>query len=80
MWNDLPTGDIRKFVAWVCNKAQSTYFPEYEQFVQLTNIKDRNLFYECQHVHAMYIGKWEWVAKEVGSLTSEDAHHFVIHD
>ena len=23
---------------------------------------------------------WEWVAKEVGSLTSEDAHHFVIHD
>lgn len=58
MWNDLPTGDIRKFVARVCNKAQSTRFPEYEQFVQLTNIEDRNLFYECQHVHAMYIGKW----------------------
>lgn len=57
-WETLPTGDIRKFVAQVCNKAQSTRFPEYEQFVQLTNIEDRDLFYQCQHVHAMYIGKW----------------------
>lgn len=58
MWQDLPKGDIRRLVAWICNQTNSTTFPSYDVFVDLVKIKSPNLFYECQHVHAMYIGKW----------------------
>lgn len=57
-WEDLPNGDIRSLVAWICNQTNSTSFPSYEQFVELVKTVDKPLFYECQHVHAMYIGKW----------------------
>lgn len=57
-WQDLPSGDIRRLVAWVCNQDNSTAFPTFERFTELVKISDKTLFYECQHVHAMYIGKW----------------------
>lgn len=58
MWQDLPKGDIRRLVAWICNQSNSIQFPDYEKFVDILGKKDYNLYYECQHVHAMYIGKW----------------------
>lgn len=58
MWSDLPMGDIRRLVAWLCNKNNSVSFPDFETFVDLTGFKSKSFFYECQHVHAMYIGKW----------------------
>lgn len=57
-WENLPKGDIRRLVAWVCNQDQTTSFPSQERFAELTGLSDRSLFYECQHVHFMYIGKW----------------------
>lgn len=58
MWENLEPGDIRRLVAWICNQSHSTKFPDYEKFVDILGKEDKNLFYECQHVHAMYIGKW----------------------
>lgn len=58
MWQNLPKGDIRRLVAWICNQSNSIQFPDYEKFVDIIGKKDYNLYYECQHVHAMYIGKW----------------------
>lgn len=58
MWENLESGDIRRLVAWVCNQTNSTSFPDYSTFVDLVGTEDKSLFYECQHVHMMYIGKW----------------------
>ena len=58
IWQDLEPGDIRRFVAYVCNQTGSTAFPSFEVFSKLLGIEDQTLFAECQHVHAMYIGKW----------------------
>ena len=58
MWQDLPIGDVRRLVAWICNQTSSATFPSYDVFVDLVKTKDLNLFHECQHVHTMYIGKW----------------------
>ncbi len=58
MWQDLPKGDIRRLVAWICNQSKTTSFPDFDKFKELIKSDNRSLFYECQHVHAMYIGKW----------------------
>lgn len=58
MWQDLPKGDIRRLVTLICNQSNSIKFPDYEKFVDILGKNDYNLYYECQHVHAMYIGKW----------------------
>ncbi len=58
MWQNLSMGDIRRLVAWICNRSHSTKFPDYNEFTNILGKEDKNLFYECQHVHTMYIGKW----------------------
>lgn len=58
IWQDLEPGDIRRIVAYVCKQTDSTAFPSFEVFSKLIGNEDKTLFTECQHVHAMYIGKW----------------------
>ncbi len=58
MWQNLPKGDIRRLVAWICNQSDTTSFPDFDTFKDIVKTDDATLFYECQHVHAMYIGKW----------------------
>lgn len=58
IWQDLEPGDIRRVVAYVCKQSNSTAFPTFDVFSKLLGKEDKNLFAECQHVHAMYIGKW----------------------
>lgn len=66
-WSNLDSTDIRRVVSNIVLKNGGFEFPDYDNFLAITNLKDSNnvvkYFYECKHVHFMYIGKiagfWE---------------------
>jgi len=63
LWKDLDPHDIRRQVAYVASHSSDGFsWPTYEKFIEVMELPDSSLaktyYYECQHVHTMYTGKW----------------------